>query len=458
MEQFKKYLITVEKDLNIVNCESAFLEYIGRERAGNLDQLVPPQDLIQLRNAIFAIDPGKLGLSCFRMRTSNGRLNWIAANIEKSDEMDETVRMELSDIQSLKSDNTLAQFDKMTGLLNKAAITEIAKALTEQYPRKSFYFALMDIDYFKSVNDTFGHMCGDEVIIDVAHIIRDCVGENGVVGRIGGDEFMVVLERVNDRAKVREVLAKLRETVESKYKNFRDCLNITLSIGTALYPEDAGDYDDLFKVTDKMLYRAKMKGRNRYIIYTKEIHGNVLQAEAQTAQVGQHAASEKEKIHLLMDFMDRFLHRTIIPIQLAAEQVLTAYDLDEVYVFFDDLSKCRYGISRTVVDKDNFTIDEKTIGMEFLAGEKFRRLFDENGRAIVNYHNFQKETTEKDEELFNFMEQKYRFMVAYHMKQAKQDGYIVFLNRVGSACRLSESDMNQLAFFGRMVELTSVDR
>ena len=458
MEQFKKYLITVEKELNIVSCESAFLEYIGRERAGNLDQLVPPQDLIQLKNAIFAIDPGKLGLSCFRMRTANGRLNWIAANIEKSDNADETVRMELSDIQSLKSDNTLLEYDKMTGLLNKTAITEIAKDLTAQYPRKTFYFCLMDIDYFKSVNDTFGHMCGDEVIIDVAHIIRDCVGENGLVGRIGGDEFMVVLEKISDRAKVREVLAKLRETVETKYKNFRDCLNITLSIGTALYPEDAGDYDDLFKVTDKMLYRAKMKGRNRYIIYTREIHGNVLQSEETAAPIGQHASTEKEKIHLLMDFMDRFLHRTILPIQTASEQILAAFDLDEVYVFFNDLSKSRYGISRTVIDKDNYRIDEKSIGMEFLAGEKFQRQFDENNRAVVNFHNFQKETNEKDEDLIAFMDQKYRFMVVYHMKQAKQDGYIVFLNRAGSACRLSESDMNELALFGRMVELTSVDR
>ena len=458
MDQFKKYLISTDKNLDILTCESAFLEYVGRKQISNMDLVVPPQDMIQLRNAVFAIDPGGLGLSCFRIRTAGGRLNWVAANVEKTEEPDETVHMELRDIQSLKADGALAQIDEMTGLLNKQTITERARVLTQRYPKKTFYFCLMDIDYFKSVNDLFGHMTGDEVIIDVAHILRDIVGENGVVGRIGGDEFMMVLENISDRQRVREVLAKIRETVESKYKGFRGSLDITVSIGTALFPDNAVDYDELFLLTDKMLYRAKMKGRNRYIIYTPEVHGDVLHAQEESAPMAQRAANASEKVHMLMDYMDRFLRQTILPIHTAMEQVLAAFDLDEIYVFFDELKKSRYGITRTVIDKDNSRIDDATMAMEFLAGEKFQKQFDENNRVQINFHNFQKDTNEKDEDLIRFMDQKYRFMVVYHMKAAKKDGYIVFLNRVGSACRLSESDVDALTYFGRMVELTSVER
>ena len=73
MDQFKKYLISTDKNLDILNCESAFLEYVGRKQISNMDLVVPPQDMIQLRNAVFAIDPGGLGLSCFRIRTAGGR-------------------------------------------------------------------------------------------------------------------------------------------------------------------------------------------------------------------------------------------------------------------------------------------------------------------------------------------------------------------------------------------------
>ncbi|MBR1471651.1 MAG: GGDEF domain-containing protein [Lachnospiraceae bacterium] len=455
MEQFNKYLISVDKDLNVISCESAFLKYIGRAKIGNLDMVVPPQDMIQLRNAVFAINPGELGLSCFRIRTSFGKLNWIAANVEKSDGQDESIHMELSDIQSMKADGALAQYDEMTGLLNKQAITDFARGLTAQYPRKPFYFCLMDIDHFKTVNDTFGHMCGDEVIIDVAHIIRDSVAADGLVGRIGGDEFMLVLEKVDKKPRAREVLAKIREAVEAKYQNFRDSISITVSIGAAFYPDYASDYDELFNLADKMLYLAKTKGRNRYIIYTPEVHGDV-NAEIKVAAVSHHAAAENDKVHLMLDYMERFLHKPDVPIQAAIEAVLSAYDLDELHIFFDGMKESKYGVVRTELAKDNYSINLKRISMPILETEEFQRLFDKNNVAVISVYDLNKEN---EGNVQRYMEvEKYRYMVVYRMAQAKQKGYIVYLNHWESACRLSEADIGDLTYFGRMVELTSRDR
>ena len=309
MDQFKKFYVTVDKNLNVIDAEAAFLEFVGRDKVVNLDDVIPPQDLMQLKNAIFAIRMGSLGLCCFRILAKKGGLNWIAANVEKSGNTDDMLLMELSDIQTMKAEGSISQTDEMTGLYNKHSIVAYAQKLTQRFPRRSFYFCLMDIDHFKNVNDSFGHMVGDEVIIDVAHIVRDCVGEEGRVGRIGGDEFMMVLENIDQKPRVREVLASIRETVEEKYRQFRGTLDITVSIGCSLFPDFTRDYDGMFKLTDKMLYLAKVKGRNRYIIYTPEVHGPV---DSDTGSVTTKHLMEKDndKLHMMLGFVDGFMKKS----------------------------------------------------------------------------------------------------------------------------------------------------
>ncbi|MBR3735967.1 MAG: GGDEF domain-containing protein, partial [Lachnospiraceae bacterium] len=298
MEQFKKYLILTDKEFNIRDCNSDFLQYTGRNEISCLDEVVPPQDMMQLRNAVFAIDPGRQCLTCFRIRTEAGSLNWIAANLAKADTPDEEIQIELSDIQSMKMQGTMAFYDKMTGLLNKQGITNYAQELMGRYPRKTFYFFLLDIDHFKMVNDTFGHMRGDEVIIDVAHIIRDVIGKRGTVGRIGGDEFMLVLENVQTETDLRLVLGEVRDAVREKYENFGDKLNLTVSMGGARFPDYTESYEEMFNLADRMLYLAKMKGRDRYIFYTPAIHGPVHEDEKMSS-ASHRAAGESEKTRLL---------------------------------------------------------------------------------------------------------------------------------------------------------------
>ena len=119
MVQFEKYSVDVDKNLDLIKADNTFYEHVGNWEIANLDQIIPPQDLMQLKNAIFAIDPGMPGLTCFRIRTSKGTLDWIAANVWKKGEYRELISMELSDIQTLKTDVNSSQFDEMTGVLNK---------------------------------------------------------------------------------------------------------------------------------------------------------------------------------------------------------------------------------------------------------------------------------------------------------------------------------------------------
>jgi diguanylate cyclase (GGDEF)-like protein len=166
------------------------------------------------------------------------------------------------------------EVDSLTGLLAKSEITNIAIRYIDIRKIKDIAIAIVDVDYFKRVNDTYGHMYGDEVLKKVAAIMEKQVADNGLVGRIGGDEFFIIFYHVYDMENMRERLRSIKNTVLASFPHDEDGKPfITLSIGCASYPKDADNYEDLFKLADFALYRAKEKGRNRYIIYDKEKHG-----------------------------------------------------------------------------------------------------------------------------------------------------------------------------------------
>lgn len=167
------------------------------------------------------------------------------------------------------------EVDSLTGLIIKADITNIAIDLINVRKVKGITLAIVDIDFFKNVNDTYGHMCGDEVLMKVAGIMEKEVGETGLVGRIGGDEFLIIFYNAENMEHMRERLSCIKNNVKAAFpQNVENKPAITLSIGCAAYPKDADNYEEVFNLADFALYRAKEKGRDRYIIYGKERHGN----------------------------------------------------------------------------------------------------------------------------------------------------------------------------------------
>lgn len=159
--------------------------------------------------------------------------------------------------------------DSLTGTLTKNEITNYAVKQIDIEHREGTTIAIIDIDYFKNVNDSLGHLKGDEVLRSISDIIKQQVGNAGIVGRFGGDEFFVVLHNGYNEEKTREILRSLKNIVNATYApNDEGKPVVSLSIGCACYPKDADNYTDLFTIADYCLYVAKDLGRNRYIIYT----------------------------------------------------------------------------------------------------------------------------------------------------------------------------------------------
>ncbi len=171
-------------------------------------------------------------------------------------------------------------FDNATGVYNKRAIKEIAMELISKAKDNKVLLSVMDIDDFKNINDTFGHVMGDEVIAKVAEIIRTSLGNRGYVGRFGGDEFMVVTDKVKDSDDFSGIFKTIRKNIMWSCGEMMPNMEVTLSLGLATYPDHAGNYDELFKVADKCLYIAKDKGKNRIISYKPHMHADFDMAAA----------------------------------------------------------------------------------------------------------------------------------------------------------------------------------
>lgn len=163
--------------------------------------------------------------------------------------------------------------DNLSGVLNRACIFEYINYLIAN--KKTFSLFELDIDNFKFVNDTFGHLVGDKVIVSVANLLVEIFGNKGIVGRYGGDEFVIIFEGNIDYDYVWECGHKITTSINDyKFKELNG-KKVTVTCGIARFPTDGKDLTELFETADKAMYRGKTKGRDCFIIYLPEKHANI---------------------------------------------------------------------------------------------------------------------------------------------------------------------------------------
>ncbi|TDX99684.1 diguanylate cyclase (GGDEF)-like protein [Thiohalophilus thiocyanatoxydans] len=165
----------------------------------------------------------------------------------------------------------LAAYDSLTGLLNKREFElrlhdEVRRTRRTRHP---FVLLLLDIDYFKQVNDTHGHPVGDHVLRKLAGLLQGEVREADYVGRYGGEEFIILLTETSEQDGS-ETAERIRQSVETEQFDVNEDINIwlTMSIGLACYPDDAVNADALIERADVALYKAKDEGRNQVVAFS----------------------------------------------------------------------------------------------------------------------------------------------------------------------------------------------
>lgn len=172
--------------------------------------------------------------------------------------------------QSQKALKDLANIDELTGVYNRREFNKLLKHELERSERYSHCFSLLllDIDYFKKLNDTYGHQAGDEALRQIAAILKQEVRELDRVARYGGEEFVIILPETST-ASAYAVVERIRQVISSYSLSFNgETIKMTISGGLATFPEDGSDSESLIYAADQALYTAKRSGRNQIIIYS----------------------------------------------------------------------------------------------------------------------------------------------------------------------------------------------
>lgn len=170
-------------------------------------------------------------------------------------------------------DSRMAEFDSLTGLANRHRMNNRLNGLLGAFKaaNRSCAIMMLDLDRFKQVNDTMGHPAGDELLKQVAKRLRSIIGESGEIGRLGGDEFQIILPDLDDRGKLGEIADKIVKIISQPYPIDEKIATIGTSIGIAIAPYDGIEKDGLVRSSDLALYAAKNSGRGQFRFFSAEL-------------------------------------------------------------------------------------------------------------------------------------------------------------------------------------------
>lgn len=176
---------------------------------------------------------------------------------------------------------TQANFDALTQLPNRRLFHDRLEQEIKKAQRSGRYLALLflDLDHFKEVNDTMGHHVGDQLLVDAAKRIVDCVRASDTVARLGGDEFTVILSDITDTDQIERVTQSIIDRLNQPFRLGGELAYISASIGITVYPNDAEDAETLLMNADQSMYASKHAGRNRYSYFTNSLQTKALKRQ-----------------------------------------------------------------------------------------------------------------------------------------------------------------------------------
>lgn len=349
--------------------DDAFLDKEKKEEFRELyDLLTNGVDNIDV-----SVDGVIFGLDKFRLRIKGGILfkddekYMLAATVTKQN---------YGDYKEEKYYMTSYAIDTATNTYNKRAITEICKELLRKNQDEDeyvHYLCMMDVDDFKLINDHYGHMTGDEVMARVAGTVRSVIGEQGYVGRFGGDEFLVLTDKVKSADELINLLKTIRKNVLYSCKDIAPGVNVTFSIGIAKFPDHGNSYEKLFSIADHCVYIAKEKGKNRFILYDPEIHGTFDNNEEPLGENGVSTVSVIKKYSDVYNIIRDLDCYGDAGIRECLDNVRNTFDIDGISIFDNESCEKLY-VSGNYLNPYGI--------MDFM--DQLQSQVDANGMYVIN--------------------------------------------------------------------------
>jgi diguanylate cyclase (GGDEF)-like protein/PAS domain S-box-containing protein len=271
--------IYIVQDRKFQYVNSLFQEMTGyteQELLGmhSLD-FVHPEDREMVRKKAIESLKGGSSLPCeYRFVRKNGEIIWVLEKVTSTEYKGERATvgsfMDITERKQLEQKlSDMATHDPLTGLPNRLLLSDRLSVGLAQAQRRDTRLAVMmlDLDRFKTVNDTFGHGVGDELLRAAGERLIGLIRKSDTVARIGGDEFVVLLLQIDKMGDAIRVAQKILGTFRKPFVLDAYQIRISTSIGIAIYPEDGKDVETLFKNADTAMYWAKEQGRDNYELY-----------------------------------------------------------------------------------------------------------------------------------------------------------------------------------------------
>lgn len=219
---------------------------------------------------------GRTSLSFeYRRLLSNDQVCWVQNEIRLLRNMDSghlCAMLTVKDIDGEKREEQelmkAARLDRMTMILNRETTMNEIRGIFSNESEKIHALFMIDIDNFKNLNDTLGHQCGDEFLIRLAQKLKASFRDTDVVGRIGGDEFFMLMRNIPDRTAAVGKAEKLLKSIQELCAVYPD-VSVSGSIGISVYPENGTTLDAIYGAADAALYGAKRAGKNQFCLAEK---------------------------------------------------------------------------------------------------------------------------------------------------------------------------------------------
>ena len=286
-------IAATDSEGNVTNFNESFRALLGYDEETlyrmNFADFTHPDDLKEEMPYFNEILAGKRdGYRMIkRYYNSNNQIVWINLSTAVIRDKDGRVANFVAVIQDITDQKAaeekiefLAYHDALTELPNRILAKDHFGLATSFANRAGTKLALifLDLDNFKTINDTLGHPVGDELLKAVSMRLHACIRETDTLSRQGGDEFLIFLSDVHDQESISHTAEKLLERISAPFEHEGQQLSISSSIGIAIYPDDGHDFDTLLKLADAAMYQAKSAGRNTYRYYTQQMNIDAMES------------------------------------------------------------------------------------------------------------------------------------------------------------------------------------
>lgn len=235
--------------------------------------------------------------------------------------------------------------DALTGLYNKGATEDlIRRRLEERLPNHRLAYIIIDVDNFKQVNDIFGHLSGDVILADIAGMLQKQFRGDDIIGRIGGDEFAILMGDIADKKIVEKRARELLSSFQRLLSQNANPYPLSCSIGISIAPDDGESFRELYKNADLALYQAKIRGKNACAFYSStltEFNPGAPSPESPRSSLGANIDSDSawpDNWGNLSKYVFRVLYQTA-DLEKAVARILEIvgrqFDVSRVYIFED---------------------------------------------------------------------------------------------------------------------------